>query len=480
MRASGFITLAVAVWSAAGTVRAQQHPDAEGLRASLTELLSLVTLGSLSVPDQSVQLMQSGGDIQVRLPLARFLAPAGAAAEAMAHSDGKGGWDITAMTFPSAGAIGQSIDSAVSYSVGQQSIHGRLDPRLVAPSTLAAGLRSITLKSVDGASDTEQTIERVVMDGRVTGAANGRLDLVTRHSVTNWRSAVQDDPAGPKATSHVQRFDGHFAVTELERAQGVRLMAAARAFMATVRSRGQQPGLASPGLASDERDGLRNILDATAGLSTRVEADETLDSVRLDLGHGNEGALGRMHMHMIGEARKQQLHAAADFEIDALSLSSVSAAAAEFVPRHLLAKAVVAGVPIGPLMALLRDALMPDPDALALQRQMAALLSAQDPRSSIESIAFDAGPAHLVGSVRLQPRANGEIGADIRVTATGIEALLVRLQRQPELQGVIPMVFMAKGMGRADGNSVVWDIRVDEGPMTVNGIPLGQPSGQTR
>jgi hypothetical protein len=101
-------------------------------------------------------------------------------------------------------------------------------------------------------------------------------------------------------------------------------------------------------------------------------------------------------------------------------------------------------------------------------------------RAGLDSIAFDAGPVHVLGSARLRPRATGEIGADIHISASGVDALLVRLQSKPELQGVLPLLFMAKGLGRAQGDSIVWDIGVGGGPLTVNGTPFGQPSARTR
>jgi hypothetical protein len=48
------------------------------------------------------------------------------------------------------------------------------------------------------------------------------------------------------------------------------------------------------------------------------------------------------------------------------------------------------------------------------------------------------------------------------------------------MQGVLPMVFLAKGMGRVQGDSIVWDIALGGGPLTVNGMPFGQAAGRTR
>jgi hypothetical protein len=462
---------ALALAFAATPAQAQDRHDPEDLRTSLTEMLSLLTFGSVSVPVQSAQVVQSGGDFRVRLPLSGFAAPANAAAEVVARPDANGIWDITSLAFPSAGALGTSIDQAVSYTIGQQAIRGRLDPKLVTPSTLTADLSGISVHSLAGGQNTEQAIERVTLDGRLSGTSGGKLDLAGRDSATNWHSVSRD----PNSNGLVRRVDGHFAVSDLDRTQGVRLMTAARSFISAARSHGRQPGL-SPA----ERDGLRAMLDATPGLLTRIEAEETLDGLKFDVGHGSAGTLGRLKFHLKGEAEDQRLNAAVNIAMDELAVATLSPDLAAFVPHHLTARSVLAGVKLGPLMAFLRTAIGPNADQAMLQKQATALLNIPGARAAIESIAFDAGPLHVLGSARFQPRADGEVGVDIHISASGIDAVLAQAQNKPSLQGAMPFVFIAKGLGRAQGNSIVWDISFGGGPLTVNGVPFGQPQARTR
>jgi hypothetical protein len=131
-------------------------------------------------------------------------------------------------------------------------------------------------------------------------------------------------------------------------------------------------------------------------------------------------------------------------------------------------------------MAFLQAALAPKLDQAALQLQAAALLNAPGAKAAIESVAFDAGPVRVKGSARFQSRADGDIGADIHISASGINAALAQIQGRPNLQGVVPFLLMAKGMGRAQGDTVVWDISLGGGPLTINGVPFGQPSARTR
>lgn len=454
--------------------RAQDRPDPEALRSSLTEMLSLLSFGAVSAPDQRAQVTRSGTDFIIRLPLNGFVAPVGASVEAVAHPASNGVWDVTAITVPSAGALGASIDQVVSYTLGQQAMHGRLDPQRRTPSTFVAELGGIALQSASRGQDTAQTIGRVTLNATLSAASTGRLDLLARNSAAKWH-AVSREPGGTATDSKVRHVDGTFSLNGLDPVQAVRLMTAARLLMQTA----QAPNRQRP-LAPAERPEMRAMLDATAGLLTRIDADQTLDGLTFDLGGGNAGAVDRMRLQVKGRTEGQLLNAGIDVAMDELSLTGVSADSASLLPHHLTARSVLVGVPLVKLTALLQAALLPNADQRALQAQAATLLNTPGARAAIESVVFDSGPLHVRGSARFVPRPNGQIGADIHISASGTDVLLGQAMGKPGLQNVMPMVFLAKGMGRVQGDSVVWDISLGGGAMTVNGVAFGQPAAPTR
>jgi hypothetical protein len=460
---------------AATSVQAQNRPDPDALRSSLTDMLSFLSFGSVSVQDRAPQVTQSGADVTIQLPLNGFVAPPAASADVVAHPTADGAWDVTSLTFPPTGALGTSIDQVVSYTIGEQTVRGRLDPTLASPSTLVANFGAITLQSVAGGRNSDQSIEHVAVDGTLTGAANGRINLRVRDLLTNWHAVLARDPGGPETESQVRRVEGHFSVDGLDRSRGSRLMTAVHALVGTTKTSPRQPDL-SPA----QRNGLRDILDATTGLLARFEADETFDGMKFNFGNGNAGTLGRIQLHVNGEAEDQRLNAGLGIEMDELTFAGVAADTAALLPHHVTAKSVLAGIPSGPLLAWLRAATAPNADPAVLQRQVTALLNVPGARAAIESVAFDVGPLHVRASARFVPGADGDVGADISVAATGVDALLAQVQGKPGVQGVLPMVFLAKGMGRPRGDSIVWDIALGGGPITVNGVPFGQSPAKTR
>ena len=72
---------------------------------------------------------------------------------------------------------------------------------------------------------------------------------------------------------------------------------------------------------------------------------------------------------------------------------------------------------------------------------------------------------------------DGTAAYDIHLTAHGLDAMVALIQSDPKAQQIIPMLFLAKGFGKPEGDNMVWDIGFAHGRATVNGVPLGQNAG---
>ena len=482
MKASTPAKLCLLLSLAAAPAHAQTDrsgPDA--IAASLSEILALVTLGAVTTQDQAPQITQSGADYLVRLPLKGFTTPPDAAVNAVAHPLDGGLWDIASMTFPSAGTVEMTAAHAgvtrIAYSIGQQAIHMRIDPSFAQSSSFAADVGSIKLHTDQGDHHSEQVFDRYVADGTVSSEAPGQLNFSSRGKATNWHLTVQE-PNGIAADGLVRTLSGKVAVEGLDRAQGTRLMAATRALMDGAQT--AAPSGQIPSISPVQRQSLRAVVDALSGLLTRFSAEETLNDIRFSVGPTNGGTLGHVRVNMTGDSARGRLNAGLNIAMDDLAVSALPAETAAYVPRHFGIKSVLAGVRTGPLTALLHAAAEPNADASALQAQFMALFSEPEARIAIESLTFDSGPMQVTGSARFVPRPNGQLGADIHFSAIGMDAFMAKAQAVPAMQQALPVMFMAKGMGRQEGGAMVWDIALGDGPPTVNGVPFGQPAPRKR
>jgi Uncharacterized protein conserved in bacteria (DUF2125) len=472
-----FLLLALA----ASPLQAQTStPDPELVKSSLEQIFSMATFGTVTLRENA-EVSQSGADYRIRLPLAGFAAPPDPAVKLVAHSTEHGLLDVTSVIFPPAGTIeSASADgppTQITYSIGHQAITAKVDPNLTTPSSYEADLREVRLLSEHGDQHGEQTLDHYNLGGTLSTDAGGLLTLASQGSGTGFRF-IGHGPNGFTSDAAARALAGHFSVEGLNRAQGTRLLTAFRGLSA-VGTTPDQP----PGLSPDRRLALRAIVEAANGLLNRIDAEEVLEDVRFAVGEGaaaTNGTVHRLRVNMSGDALDERLSTQLGLTLEGISSSAVSAENVMFVPHRVDLRTVLAGLQIGPLKALLRAATEPGADPAVLQAQAMALFADPQARIRIEALSFDSGPLQIKGSAKITPGPDGQLGAEIHIAASGVDTLLAQAQSQPNLQRVMPMVFLAKGMGRPEGNNLIWDIRLGDGPLTINGMPFGQPAGKTR
>jgi hypothetical protein len=478
---------------AAGPARAQNSgPDVDALKASVMQVLSLATFGMISVPDQGVAVTQEGRDYRMRLPLSGLAAPADAAVTAIARPLEGGRVDIESMAFPSSGTIemplATGLTNRIEYSVGKQTISGKVDPALARESTYTADFGNVRIATTQDEQHGVQTIDHVATEGTFSTGGDGRLTFAAQSRGTGFHMIGQG-PNGFASDTSARALAGHVSVEGLDRAQGARMLTAFRGLVAAgAQARAQRaqipPGQAlNPIMSAEQRRVLGALVAAADGLMNRIEIDETMEGVQFSIGTatgGGAGTIGSLRLAMTGDAAEDRLNSRLGITLDAIAVPAMAAEAGGLIPHHVDLKTVLAGVPVARLKALLREAAQDHTDPVVLQAQAQSLLGDPKARIAIETLAFDAGPLSVTGSAKLLPRANGELGGEIHITARGVDALLAQVQGQPKLQQAMPLIFLAKGMARAQGDSLVWDIVLGDGAPTINGTQFGQPGGKTR
>ena len=464
--------------------------QADALKASLLQVLSLASLGSLTVQPAAASVTRDGAAYQVRLPLSGLSAPPDAAVTAVARPLPHGGFDVASMTFPPSGTLDtiftNGTPSRIVFAIGSQAASAQLGPAPTAGSSYTAKFGDIRLQTSQADRHVDQTIDRFGSDGTVIAAPDGRVSFSAQSQGTGFH-IVGHGANGVLSDTSIPAMAGHFSVDGLDTAQGTRLMAAARAVIAGAPAARPQPPPRpnEPGFAASpaQRRQWRAAVDAASGLLNRIEVNEILEGTRFRFATGNAEAaatIGNIRLSLDANAAQERLNGRLDVSLDGIATPTAPIETAELMPHHVDLKTVMAGVPIAPLLALLRAAADGQSDPALLQARAIALFDEPGARIGIETLAFDAGPLTVTGSAHLRPHGNGRLGGAIHLAARGVDALLALMQRQPGLQQALPMIFLAKGMGRTDGDSLVWDITVADGRLTVNGTAFGQPAGRTR
>ncbi len=458
--------------------QAQDRPNQQEATAQISAVLSLMSGGALGTPDHPAQITPDGDAFRVQVPLPAITDPTGASLTAQVKPVGGGVWDITSASLPSSGSFtlqqaNKVQPSQLSFSIGQQMITGRIDSSLAQPSPFNVALTDVRIKAVTGADQSEQSIARQTLQGTLSGEANNRVTLRTQGTASDWHISARTAD-GATRNSRIRSAASAFEVEGLDRAQAEKLRAAAQSFVGTVQAVGpdapKQKELTEP-----QRQQLGAILDALQGVVGRVNIEETLEGVHFEGPTGAEGDVSRLRFAMAGESRDDRLNADIDLTLHDLTVANVPPELAAYLPTLLQIRPEVAGVRSSALLRFLHHAAagMP-PDAL--QAEALGLLNEPGARLGIQTLSMTAGPLRIDGSGRVLPPTGGNPGIEAHIVAHGVDATLAKVQGNPKTAKFMPLVYLAKGMARAEGDALVWDIRLVDGAVFVNGAPL-TPSG---
>jgi hypothetical protein len=285
-------------------------------------------------------------------------------------------------------------------------------------------------------------------------------------------------------TMIARRMTGDVSVHGLDRDKGDRLRKDLQGLIATAPDTPPAPAPAgsdphapkppmSPAMQQMARDMLHAILDDATGLLRSVKLDETVEGITVNAGDGKGATIGSAVVAMNGSSEADHLDIGMDLAVNDMAIPSVPIAYAPYVPKHVSLSDKVRGVPAERLRTLLRAALEDNADPEALKLQALALLATPGTVVSIDPFSFDSGPLNVTGTARLVPLANGTFGGHVHVTATGMDALMAKMQGDPDMAQAMPMLFIAKGMAKPNGQSLVWDIDYDQSGVRINGTPFG-------
>ncbi|HET6609565.1 MAG TPA: hypothetical protein VFG62_23040 [Rhodopila sp.] len=447
-------------------------PDIESIRRSLGDALSFATFGMIDGLGPDAQVTRDGDAYRIHLPVTGLTATSAPAVTAIARPADNGAWDVGPLTFPSTATIDSHSPAggAVTYSLGKQDITAHIVPDMKQPTTYTARFGDIRLESESDKHRARQTIATYSVKGTLIADGEGRLAMTTTGDATDWAMTTLPEH-GPGMDFLAKRLGVNASVQGLDRAKMEHLRGRLHGLVAVLPKAGKLPGPS----ATAPRDTLNAMLDDLTGLMTRFQVDETIEGVKIS-GQGMQAGAGTVIIGMHGDTADQKLDAGIDLAVNDLTVpKSVPAAYIPYVPKHISLRNRVRGLPTDEVVALLRAALAENANPVVLEAQALHLLSTPNARVSIDPFSFDAGPLAVTGTARLLASENGGFAGRIHIIASGVDATITRAQGNPAFGQIVPMLYLAKGMGKPDGASLVWDIDVDERGIRINGTPFGHP-----
>ncbi|HUB14417.1 MAG TPA: hypothetical protein VMB34_20870 [Acetobacteraceae bacterium] len=391
-----------------------------------------------------------------------------------------GRWGVDALHLPAdsrfdlqmpepGGPPGAKVPAHFALHIGTQQGHALIDPALASPSRLDIDLGNVGLETDTARQHQEQHIDRYTVQATLQ-PDRGRLDLLELGTIVGWRSAsrVGDRPAvgfGADRLEASARIDG------IDPAHAAALLNAATGMLATLppAAAAQRGNMA---LSAPERAALRALIESLRQIVTGVEGQETIDGLHIAVAGWGETTVRHATLGLSGVAPDGMLRATLTIGLDGLTVANLPPTAEALMPHHLTLQPSVSGVSLAALTTLALAATDQAPDHTLLDADTAALWASGGMTFGLDTMDMDIGPAALHGHGSVRLTGPDEYDAHARITATGLDTLMEQAAGNPKLQQALPLLAMARGFARPEGDHLVWDIVANRAGVTVNGVPL--------
>ncbi len=378
---------------------------------------------------------------------------------------------------PTPKSPGGTLDGALS--IGRQNTHGVIDPSLRTPSQVSSDWGDYQIALTGAPLRETIRLDAIKANASLTPAANGRVDGVQSGTATGLSGVVgvpgQDEVAFTAALFAVSmHLDGMqparaaSAYAALIRASAGRQQAAARRQAPAGQT--SPPG-APPTAQPPDPDALRNLYLAVRGVATGGGLDEEVDNATLTASGKNFG-LRKLDVGGAVTTTGGMLDGHLSLAIDGVSIPDLPPDFADLVPRHVAIQPSISAISTADLDTLILAATEPGKTPSDVAPLIAPLFSHGGIVAGIDRLELDVGPARLTGTGKLTATSPDALAGDAVVGMTGFDALADRINADPQLAAGGAVITMLRGLGRQDGERMVWRIGYHDHRLTVNGTDL--------
>jgi hypothetical protein len=469
---------------AAAAAQTIDQEGAQTLQQNLQSWFANLLGPKLGAAEQRLRVTAEENHFRVALPFTDATGDNEVTADVRPLDGGR--WSVDALRLPAATRFtlqmpepgappGTKVPTKFALRIGTQDSHAVYDPAFATPSRLDINLGNLGMVTDSARQHQEQVIDRYV--SRTTlQPQGGRLDLTGATTITGWRSAsrVEDKPAVAFGADRIvadSRIDG------IDRDHAAAMLTAAGGLLATLppAAAAQHGDMA---LSAPARAALRALIGSLRNIVTGVQGEETIDGLHVAVAGKGEATVRHVHLGLDGAAPEGMLHAALDIALDGIAVQNLPPQAAALMPHHVALHPSVAGVSVAELMTLALEATDQNVDRARLQADAAALLAHGGVTFGLDRLDLNVGPAELHGQGHILVTAPNEYQARAHVTATGLDELIKQARGNPDLQRALPFLAIARGFAQPEGDHLVWDVVAGQAGVTVNGIPIGNPSAK--
>ena len=218
------------------------------------------------------------------------------------------------------------------------------------------------------------------------------------------------------------------------------------------------------------------------GLASGMTVDGSIDGLAVKFGDMG-AAFEAVKLGMGAKSEADAFQARMSLDLDGLALPGMpEGPLAKLAPRRLALRPFVNGLGTPELSRIAiasSQGRKPDP------ADIAGLYDHGGVTTGLESMALELGGATFTGNLKLTATSPKQTAGTGQVAASNFDALLQAIrdlppevaQALPQLSFAMPALAFAKGISRAVGDQLVWDISYDNGKVLVNDVDLAAMMG---
>ncbi|MBV9750523.1 MAG: hypothetical protein JO157_17080 [Acetobacteraceae bacterium] len=480
------LLLATAHSTPAATAATATADQAQAVERELHDWLQAMLGTAITLPDRPVQLVPEGSDYALLIPFSANTAITGHLAP---QDDGR--WLLSDVKLPSpatftldlpmpapgngrANGTEGTTTRTYQFSVARQEITGTFDPSYKTASSLHHRFEDFQLSSSGaGFRQTTQTAH-VAGQSTVTPAADGRFDIASESTFDGY--VMDNRPEGGSAAVHVTADHGHTEgqISGLASDQGPAFLRDAIGFVTEILPTLSKSGL--PDLTAEQRAQLRDLVNALDGIASGLQAGYAFENLQVQAGSIG-GVARRAHLDIGGQAPNSVLNVYLDLGVEGLSIPGLPVSPyADLVPTEIHVRPTLAGIGTKELLTLARQLLDAADRSASDGRQdtpsPAPLFAHGGIAAGLDAVSFNLGPTRFTGHGTVTMTKPDAYDGQGQIMATNFDALMDRAKQDPTMTQALALLTIAKGIGRASGDQLVWDIAYENRRVLVNGVDV--------
>lgn len=469
-------------------------PDAAGassLEGQLRTWVKSFLPPAVALPDRPVQVSPEGDHYRASIPLGGAAGTERREITATVRPLDDGRWSIEGLRFPSPATVTVDLPSAeakpgatagkqatepVTYNIkiAEQNGTGTFDPSYRTPSTFAQTYRALTIQANVAGQQQNTQVAALTSRTTLTPAGEGRVDAASDGGFEGY-VASSTLPDGTPLKLEFDRVQVNSLLSGLSRDKATEASKALISVFVGIMAAGSAG--APPSAADFDPAVLRSLLATMRDIATEARLDETIDGLRVRVGDAG-GSLGAMRVGFGAKSPDGVLNARLDIGLDDPKVASPPLGPYEaFVPRRFSIRPTLSGVQTADLLALADKMMGGVKGGADPSQEIAALFSRGGVQIGLENLVLEVAGATLTGQGKAVMASPADVTGDGQVTITNLDGLIDRVKATPSLAQALPVLVIAKGIGRTAGNATVYDLSYRNGAFLVNGTDLSAMAG---